>query len=49
MSKDFTFDGFSEISVKDDGTDSNQKLDTQVDELVDDLADLAKLTRQVKA
>ena len=40
MSKDFTFDGFSDISVKDDGTDNNKKLDTQVDELVDDLADL---------
>ena len=45
MSKDFTFDGFSEISVKDDGSNNNKKLDTQVDELVDDLADLAKFDK----
>ena len=45
MSKDFTFNGFSDISVKDDGTDNNKKLDTQVDELVDDLADLAKFDK----
>ena len=45
MNKDFTFDGFSDISVKDDGTDNNKKLDTQVDELVDDLADLAKFDK----
>ena len=42
MSKDFTFDGFGEISVKDDKT-TITKLDTQVDELVDDTADLAKV------
>ena len=45
MSKDFTFDGFSEISVKDDGTNSENKLDNQVDQLVDDLADLAKFDK----
>lgn len=48
MSKDFTFNGFSDISVKDDGTDNNKKLDTQVDELVDDLADLAKFDKAGK-
>ena len=33
------------ISVKDDGTDNNKKLDTQVDELVDALADMAKFDK----
>lgn len=49
MSKDFTFDGFSEISVKDDGTNSENKLDNQVDQLVDDLADLAKFDKAGEA
>lgn len=44
MTKDFSFDGFTEISVKDDG-DNKNKLDNQIDQLGDDLAELAKFDK----
>lgn len=45
MNKDFEFNGFTNISVKDDESNSGDKLDNQVDKLVDDLADLAKFDK----
>lgn len=45
MTKDFSFDGFTEISVKDDGSNGKDKLDKQIDQLGDDLADLAKFDK----
>lgn len=45
MSKEFTFDGFTEITVKDDGNNGDSKLDNQIDQLTDDLADLAKFDK----
>lgn len=45
MSKEFSFDGFTEIAVKEDDDNSSNKLDNQLDQLVDDLADLAKFDK----
>lgn len=44
MQKDFTFDGFTDIVVKDDEGKENS-LDNQVNRIVDDLADLAKFNK----
>lgn len=45
MTKNFEFDGFTNISVKDDDDNSGNKLDNQIDQLGDDLADLAKFDK----
>lgn len=45
MTKEFSFDGFTEISVKDDDNNGGGKLDKQLDQLGDDLADLAKFDK----
>lgn len=45
MSKEFTFDGFTEIAVKDNESNGDNKLNNQIDQLTDDLADLAKFDK----
>ncbi len=45
MAKEFNFDGFTEIAVKEDENNGDKKLDNQLDQLVDDLADLAKFDK----
>ncbi|MCD8183902.1 MAG: DUF5723 family protein [Bacteroides sp.] len=45
MTKSFEFDGFNDVAFKDADDNKENKLDNQVDRIVDDLADMAKFDK----